>query len=79
MEKRIKVVGLGAIAAWVIILLAVFAYAKETSYAPVAITEDFDSVMMKMEAGKSKVMKMQMDLLRERYDLSDEPAEGAAA
>jgi cytochrome c peroxidase len=59
-------------------MLGVFAYAKETSYAPVAITEDFDSVMKRMESAKSKVMGKQMDLLNERYDLSDEHADGVA-
>jgi cytochrome c peroxidase len=50
--------------------------AKPTSYAPVAITEDFDSVMNRMKAAKPEVMKRQMNLLNERYDLSDNPAAG---
>lgn len=69
--------GLCAIVASVFILAAVFVYAKETSYAPVAITEDFDSVLKTMESAKSKVMKKQMDLLNERYDLSEEHADNA--
>ena len=78
MGSRIKTVGLCAIVAWVLAMLGVFAYAKETSYAPVAITEDFGSVMKRMESAKSKVMDTQMDLLNERYDLSDEHADGVA-
>ncbi len=50
--------------------------AKPTSYAPVAITEDFESVMGRMKAAKPEVMKRQMSLLNERYDLSDRPATG---
>jgi len=45
-----------------------------TSYAPVAITEDFDVTMMRMKANKSEVMQRQMDLLNQRYDLSNNPA-----
>ena len=50
--------------------------AKPTSYAPVAVTESFDSTMGRMEAAKDEVMKRQMDLLNERYDLADRPAAG---
>lgn len=45
-----------------------------SSYAPVVITEDFDAIMARMKAAKPKVMKRQMDLLEQRYDLSDSPA-----
>lgn len=47
-----------------------------SSYAPVVIKEDFDATMARMEAEKPQVMKRQMDLLEERYDLSDRPAKG---
>jgi cytochrome c peroxidase len=57
-------------------ILAAFAGAEETSYAPVAITEEFDSIMARMKAAKPEVMERQMDLLEERYDLSDRPARG---
>lgn len=43
---------------------------KGTSYAPVDIKESFASIMSRMKAAKSAVMKRQMDLLAERYDLS---------
>ena len=49
---------------------------KQSSYAPVVITEDFDSVVQKMEVAKPQIMKRQMDLLNERYDLTDRPADG---
>lgn len=45
-----------------------------TSYAPVAINEDFGTTMTRMKAGKPAIMKRQMELLEERYDLSDRPS-----
>ena len=49
---------------------------KVSSYAPVAITEDFAAIMNRMKADKPAVMKRHMDLLSERYDLSNRPAKG---
>ncbi len=46
----------------------------KTSYAPVALEEKFETVRSRMESAKVGVMKRQMDLLAERYDLSDRPA-----
>jgi cytochrome c peroxidase len=46
-----------------------------SSYAP-TVEADFASVVKRMEADKPKVMKRQMALLEERYDLRDEPADG---
>ena len=43
---------------------------KPSSYAPVDIKESFASIMARMKAAKAEVMKRQMDLLNERYDLS---------
>ncbi len=43
---------------------------KESSYAPVDIKESFDTILARMKAAKDEVMKRQMDLLNERYDLS---------
>ncbi len=45
-----------------------------TSYAPVAITEDFATIMNRMKAAKPEVTKKHQQLLEERYDLSDRPA-----
>jgi cytochrome c peroxidase len=49
---------------------------KPTSYSPVVIKEDFATIMARMKAAKPKVMKRQMDLLNQRYDLSNRPASG---
>ena len=46
----------------------------QSSYAPVDIKEDFTAIMARMKAAKAEVMKRQMDLLTERYDLSNRPA-----
>ena len=48
----------------------------KTSYSPVVITEPFDSIMKRMTDAKPEIMKRQMDLLKQRYDLSDRPAKG---
>ena len=48
----------------------------KSSYAPVVMTEPFPQTMDKMKAAKPEIMKRQMDLLNERYDLSDKPAQG---
>ncbi|HVP13146.1 MAG TPA: cytochrome B6 [Phycisphaerae bacterium] len=58
------------------IWVAYAADAPPSSYAPVAMKESFDQVMVKMKAAKPEIMKRQMDLLTERYDLSDRPAKG---
>ncbi len=47
-----------------------------SSYSPVVITEDFSDTVARMKAAKPDIMKRQMNLLEERYDLSDQPAEG---
>jgi cytochrome c peroxidase len=50
--------------------------AEQSSYAPVVIMEDFTTVMTRMKEAKPGIMKRQMDLLNERYDLSNRPAKG---
>jgi len=52
---------------------------QPTSYSPVALTEPFEAVKTRMEAAKPEVMQRQMDLLEERYDLSDSPIPGVAS
>jgi cytochrome c peroxidase len=49
-----------------------------TSYMPVDLKEAFSSVLAKMSAQKPAVMKKQMDLLAQRYDLSNKAAAGTA-
>jgi cytochrome c peroxidase len=83
MKSRAKVMGAGVIIAAAVIIVLAFIYAKashakESSYAPVVITEDFDSIVARMKTAKPAVMKRQMDLLKERYDLSDKPAEAVS-
>jgi len=64
------------IAAVIVLPLARALAGKPSSYAPVVIEEDFDAVMARMKAAKPEVMKRQMDLLADRYDLGDRQAEG---
>lgn len=49
-----------------------------SSYAPVTITEPFKETMGMMKAAKRGVMKRHMDLLNERYDLSNNQAKDVA-
>src|SRR5271166_681225 len=50
---------------------------KPSSYSPV-IEGKLSDVIARMDAGKSDVMKRQMELLGERYDLSDRPTQGVS-
>jgi cytochrome c peroxidase len=45
-----------------------------TSFSPVDLKEPFEAVKARMSAAKAGVMKRQMDLLAQRYDLSNRPA-----
>jgi cytochrome c peroxidase len=47
-----------------------------SSYAPVDIHETFSSIMARMSAAKPDIMKRQMSLLEQRYDLSNNAAPG---
>ena len=47
-----------------------------TSYAPVVITERFETIRKRMEGDKPKIMQRQLELLEKRYDLADRPAKG---
>lgn len=58
------------------VLLSQEAGKKTSSYAPVDIQEDFATIMARMKAAKPDVMRRQMALLEERYDLSNRPASG---
>jgi cytochrome c peroxidase len=72
-SRRILIGGLAAALAAV---LAAQDAKKPTSYAPVAIPEDFSTIMNRMSAAKPEIMKRQLALLEERYDLSNRPASG---
>ncbi|MGZ8095669.1 MAG: cytochrome B6 [Methylosarcina sp.] len=47
-----------------------------SSYLPVVIKEDFQTTLDRMKGKKSDFMDRQEELLGERYDLSDRPAQG---
>jgi len=49
---------------------------QPSSYAPVDIHQDIETTIKKMSAAKAEIMKRQMDLLNERYDLADKPTQG---
>ena len=51
--------------------------AQKSSYLPVVDKESFSTVRNRMSEAKPGIMKRQMDLLGERYDLSNRPAKGA--
>lgn len=51
----------------------------KTSYSPVDIKEPFSATLARMKAAKPEIMKRHMDLLHERYDLSDRPAAGVTS
>src|ERR1035441_9064835 len=48
-----------------------------SSYMPVDIHESFSTIMNRMTAAKPEIMKRHMALLEQRYDLSNQPAQGA--
>ncbi|MBN2137906.1 MAG: hypothetical protein JW720_08865 [Sedimentisphaerales bacterium] len=82
--KRIMKLASAACVFWpaVVFMIAAVGPAKAraqqaSSYSPVVVTEPFSETMARMKADKPKVMKRQMDLLQERYDLSDRPVKGA--
>lgn len=45
-----------------------------SSYAPVVIKENFATIMERMKSEKPKIMARQLELLKNRYDLSNRPA-----
>jgi len=80
MSKALKYFGLAVVVSLLTaVSLSTFAQIPsrgETSYSKVDIKESFDAIMTRMKAAKPEIMKRQMDLLNERYDLSDRPASG---
>ena len=80
MFRKAKWIGLTGVFL-VLIVLAMSTFAQpplkgESSYSPVVIKESFETIMARMKAAKPEVMKRQMDLLSERYDLANRPASG---
>jgi len=48
----------------------------KTSYLPVDITEPFAAIMSRMVAAKPGIERAHSELLTQRYDLADRPAQG---
>jgi len=74
--------GLTFVAATLAVIVSLFGQSstttpqKKSSYMPVVDKEDFSTIHDRMSAAKAEIMKWQMDLLAERYDLSNRPAKG---
>ncbi|MEX0728105.1 MAG: cytochrome B6, partial [Planctomycetaceae bacterium] len=49
---------------------------RPTSYSPVVVTEPFEDVVARMTGAKPELAERQRALLEERYDLSDQTADG---
>jgi cytochrome c peroxidase len=72
-------VGMAMLVMMLIVMGAAYAQGPgsgATSYAPVDIRENYTSAMARMKGAKPEIMKRQMYLLHERYDLGDYPAKG---
>src|SRR5450759_4462344 len=79
MRKRYGGVGLSVFVLTLVVMGTTYGQdsgKQATSYAPVDIKETFASIMARMTGAKPEIMKRQMDLLNQRYDLSDRPAKG---
>jgi cytochrome c peroxidase len=80
-SRKHKITVIVLVCIGIVIVAFTFSYGqganpKPSSYSPVVMKEDFESVMARMKAAKPEIMKRQMDLLEQRYDLSDMPAAG---
>jgi cytochrome c peroxidase len=80
MSKMAKWIALaGLFLVLIVLTISTFAQAPlkgESSYSPVVVKESFEAIMARMKTAKTGVMKRQMDLLSERYDLANRPASG---
>ena len=76
-RSRVRLVIMGVMGILFLVIGAAFAQeAVKSSYSPVVIKESFKDTMDRMKAAKAETMKRQMNLLNERYDMSDRPANG---
>ncbi|KPK27819.1 MAG: cytochrome B6 [Nitrospira bacterium SG8_3] len=76
-SRKVRCVVMAALGAFLTTIGAVYAAEMvQSSYSPVVIKEPFAKTMARMKAAKPEVMERQMDLLNERYDLSNRPAKG---
>ena len=80
MSGKTKYFGLVTAALFLVIMsISTFAQSPsrgESSYSPVVIKESFEAIVTRMKAAKPQVMRRQIDLLNERYDLSNRAASG---
>ncbi|MCU1222759.1 MAG: hsc [Edaphobacter sp.] len=81
LRKTAGLMGVGIVGACllggkIVLAAAQDAQTVKNSYLPVDDKESFATVHDRMVAAKTGIMKRQMDLLEERYDLSDRPASG---
>jgi cytochrome c peroxidase len=56
---------------------ALWAQQPPTSYSPVVMQEEFQKTVARMSAAKPQILERHMQLLKQRYDMSNRPAEGA--
>jgi len=80
-SRKLKIPMIVLVCIGIVIIAFTFSYGqgtnpKPSSYSPVVIKEDFETIMARMKAAKPEIMKRQMDLLEQRYDLSNRPASG---
>jgi cytochrome c peroxidase len=59
-----------------LVFLSTAADPPKSSFSPVVAKEPFTETVSRMKADKPAIMKRQMDLLAQRYDLRNEPAAG---
>jgi len=79
-KRRMQLGSLLISLAFLVVVLGI-THAQESSkssYSPVVIKERFQDTAERMKSEKPEVMQRQMDLLNQRYDLSNRPAEGQA-
>ncbi len=72
-KTNVKGVLLFAVILVFVFLAANYAEEVNSSYSPVVIKEDFTTTMERMKAEKPDIMKKHMELLNQRYNLSDIP------
>lgn len=72
----VGIVGIWLLGTRVVLAAGQDAQTVKNSYLPIDDKESFATVHTRMAAAKAGIMKRQMDLLAERYDLSDRPASG---
>ncbi|HJT20327.1 MAG TPA: hypothetical protein VJ746_07640 [Nitrospira sp.] len=77
MTRRKKRIGWTVLCLMSTAILLNLAFAEDrgqSSYMPVDIKETFASIMTRMKAAKPEIMRRQVTLLEERYDLGNRPS-----